>query len=242
MNKKPGLITLAGMLLLAAAQPGLRAGSLRVLPIRVDLAARRPNATIRVTNIEASRITVQVGVYSWSQENGKDVLTPTDEVLSNPPMFTIEAGGTQILRLGLRRPASSELERSFRLILEEVPSAQPGDGSVRMLLRISVPVFVQQAGAARPNLMWSAQAQPDGTVVLAAENRGNQHVQIKELRATGSGHSAPDFVLPTFVYLLPGARQQWVIGAARAAGVKEFALQGQADGADVAAAVPVRVP
>ena len=46
---------------------------------------------------------VQLEPMAWAHMAGKDTYTPTNEILATPPIFTIPAGGAQIVRVGLRR-------------------------------------------------------------------------------------------------------------------------------------------
>ncbi|MBC7985518.1 MAG: molecular chaperone [Sphingomonadaceae bacterium] len=181
------------------------AGSLTVFPVRVQLSADEPVQTLTVRNSGGEPSRVQLRVYAWSQAAGEEVLAETREVLANPPLFEIAPGDEQLARLGLRASAG-DVERSYRVILEEVPIdelARPGE--VRALLRISIPIFVPPA-AARVQLDWSARPS-DGALMLGLANGGNTHVQISRLtitRADGSPLGAEDMS----VYLLPGARTE----------------------------------
>src|SRR3546814_9833017 len=64
---------------------------------------------------------------AWSQSGGKDVFAAVDDILATPPIFTIPAGGSQVIRVGSRRAPDPQHERAYRLFLREVPPApQPG--------------------------------------------------------------------------------------------------------------------
>lgn len=137
----------------------------------------------------------------WSQENGKDVLTPTREVLVNPTIFEVPANGRQLVRLGLLGKPAQDVERSYRLVLREVPSAaQLKGGTVGVLLQVSVPLFVPLEGAAA-KLDWRATlAGKDLTLDIA--NRGNRHAQILHLKIVGPSGTLVDAGGST--YVLPG--------------------------------------
>ena len=110
----------------AVAQPGV-CGSFEVNPIRVDLAPQERSAALTVKNNGAESVVVQVSVLAWSQQDGRDVLSPTNEVLVSPPIATIAPDKEQIIRVGLRRAPDKERELSYRLFLQEVPAPpKPG--------------------------------------------------------------------------------------------------------------------
>lgn len=140
--------------LLAAST--LLAGSFRVSPVRIDLSAHKPHTTVQVTNIGADRVTLQVDAYSWHFAEGEDRLVDSDDILVNPPVFTLEPGASQVLRLGLREYTPANAETPYRVILEEVPPPQrSGVNGIVTLLRVSIPLFVQSSQRGTSDLVWS---------------------------------------------------------------------------------------
>jgi len=244
--KKSQILTL----LLVAAAPLLQAGSFRVAPVRIDLTARQPYGTLQVTNAGTERVTVQVDAYAWRIEDGQDRYVDTDDILINPPIFTFEPGATQLLRVGIRQRDSNgadrtkseppvprrhgareagpgEVERTYRIVLEEVPSATRAMGmGIQTLLRMSIPLFVPGSADANPELVWSAAKRPDGKLLLSVENRGNQHVQLRQLSVQVGESAKPDFVLPAPSYVLPGTRRDWIVTGTAGARLQ---IDGQTD-------------
>ncbi|HZP10962.1 MAG TPA: fimbria/pilus periplasmic chaperone [Nevskiaceae bacterium] len=226
----------------ASAQGG---GGLQVSPIRLDLGAKQRGGALTLTNTSESKKTIQVDVVAWSQNGEEDVYTPSRELLANPPLFFLEPGASQVVRIGLAASAkASASERSYRVYLREVPQDKPVDAAtLRVVVRLGVPVFVSPAAAIAPDLQWSGQLQKDGSVIVALENRGSKHVrvaQLKLLAATGGEVLGED---PSLHYLLAGSRQRWQIkpgaqkltaGPARISalmedGAREFPVVVQAD-------------
>jgi fimbrial chaperone protein len=243
MPMKPGNIALAGLLWLAAAQPVLRAGSFRVAPVRIDLSARRPYATLKVANADSERVTVQVDAYLWQIQGGADQYPETDDILANPPVFTLDPGATQLVRLGLRQPTPSGVERSYRVILEEVPHEAPnGWRGIQTLLRISIPLFIQSDTAGGADLVWLASRQAGGQLLLSVENRGNTHALLRQFNVVADGGSEQDLVVPTPTYVLPGSKREWTLEGARVSGARKLLVRGQADGGDWYATVAVGLP
>ncbi|WP_239025775.1 fimbrial biogenesis chaperone [Sphingomonas paeninsulae] len=184
----------------------VQAASLKVYPVRVVLTANEPVQTMKIQNGEAAPVRVQLRVFSWHQENGKDLFEETRDVLANPGLFEIAAGGEQIARFGLRTNLGAA-EKSYRVFLEEIPDSRPSEpGKVRTLLRISIPIFASVPNAAG-RLNWRTWASGPGTQTFSVVNQGTAHVQINRLaimRADGMKLGASDLS----AYLLPGASQK----------------------------------
>ena len=55
-------------------------------------------------------MTIQAHIVAWSAKGAEEVLTDNDDILLNPPIFTVAVGHTQFLRLGLRHPQPDTAE------------------------------------------------------------------------------------------------------------------------------------
>ncbi|HEV3317222.1 MAG TPA: fimbria/pilus periplasmic chaperone [Candidatus Angelobacter sp.] len=192
-------------------------GTFTVTPVRIQVSASRPNAILQVANRDDEPVTLQAHVVAWSFDGQKDVLVDNDEVMLNPPIAVIGAHQTQAIRMGLRRLNDSAQERSYRLILEEVPRPpKPGFVGIRTIVKISIPIFASPKNAIAPKLSWQAVKMSDSRVKLIATNQGSAHIQIKSMDVTGA--DSPDAYLkgapPT--YLLPNQQREWVIDDERA--------------------------
>lgn len=192
---------IAAIVLLPASA---HAASLKVYPVRVVLTPKDPVQTMTIQNSSSEPTRMQLRVFSWRQENGKDVFEETRDVLVNPVLAEIAPGAEQIARLGLRTTPGA-VEKSYRIFLEEVPGSSPSQpGEVRTLLRISVPIFVPAPNAVG-RITWRTWPGTD-KVTFAIANPGTAHVQINRLtlkRTNGQELGGDDMA----VYLLPGASQ-----------------------------------
>ena len=145
----------------------IHAANLVVNPVRVTLSESQKTGAITVLNKSTEPVSIQLEVLSWSQEEGKDVLTPTREILATPPIFTIPAGASQLIRIGLRRVPEMQREQTYRVILQELPAPpSPEFNGTRMMMRISLPVFVLPKLATKPVLLWKAIRTLDGGLKL----------------------------------------------------------------------------
>jgi fimbrial chaperone protein len=180
------------------AQP-VHAADLQVSPVRVNLDAQTTNAVMTLINRGTSDTLLQLSVAVWSQDASGDVLVPTREILANPGVFLLKAGEQQVARFALRVPPDIK-ERSYRIIIQEVPRQRIENG-LATVLRLLVPVFV-----ATPNpsaaIEWTVRPDPAG-LALVAHNIGNVHVQLKTIRL--SGDKLTPINKTVNLYVLPGA-------------------------------------
>ncbi|MEQ1949737.1 MAG: molecular chaperone [Bryobacteraceae bacterium] len=189
----------------------LLAGSFNVSPVRVELSARQPSASIAVRNVTDEPSVVQVSALRWTPKGNGEEYRDTDDILLNPPIFSLAPGQVQYVRLGLRRPSATAVEVSYRLVLEEVPPpAKAGFSGVTPLLQIRIPAFVAPAGKTAPELNWSFNGS-EAKWKLTVSNRGNIHVQIKRLILTGESHDGggAQRTSEMNVYVLSGGTHEW---------------------------------
>ena len=189
---------LVAALLAVCAAPAF-AADLQVSPIRIVLDPQNPNAVMTLINRGDSDTLLQLSVLSWAQDAGGDVLTPTREILANPGVFLLKGGEQQVARFALR-VAPDIKERSYRIVVQEVPRQRVENG-LATVLRLMVPVFVPTPNPA-VSMEWSVRQAAQGLEVVA-HNVGNTHVQIKTVKLTGG---APSPISKTVnLYVLPGA-------------------------------------
>ena len=200
-----------GLLLVLAAPSASWAGSFQVNPIRIELSGAKRIVAERVTNTGTEPVVVQMSVMAWTQDNGKNVLTPTREIIVSPPIATIAPGQEQIVRVGLRRAPDPQRELSYRLFVREVPPPpKPGFQGLVVALRIGLPIFVQpREGRAKPVLVWSARLSGPAAIRLSLENRGTGHIQISDLTLSEAGQKEPVAQEGGLAYILAGQSRQW---------------------------------
>jgi fimbrial chaperone protein len=187
---------------------------------------------------------MQLEVLNWSKEDGNDVFTPTRELIVNPPIFTIAAGGSQLLRVGLRGAPDAKHELIYRIFLQELPPPpRPEFNGTKMLMRVSLPVFVLPKIAAKPVLRWQAVRTSDGSLKISLNNDGNAHIQIINFSLSKPGSSQPWITQQASDYVLIGQSLDWVLPASAdysipqsGASIKLFA---ETDAGDIEAEVLV---
>lgn len=203
---------LGGVLFLAAIGPAW-AGSIAVNPVRVNLSATQTTSPLVVRNSGTEPSVVQLQIVSWSQKDGKDVLEPSRDLLATPPIFTVPAGGSQTVRVGLRQRSDARSEGTYRLILQEVPPPpKPEFRGLQMALRLSVPVFIAPAIPPTATLAWEANTtslNSQAGLRISSVNTGNSHVQVLGFKLFSNGTELPLVAPAETAYVLPGQRREW---------------------------------
>lgn len=125
-----------------AAFPAI-AGTLQVEPVLVDITAPGAASTVTLRNEGAEPINAQIRVFKWSIVNGKEQLTPTNDVVASPPSITLTPKGQYVTRIVRVSKQPVVGEESYRLLVDQLPDlSQQKNGSVNLMVRYSIPVFI----------------------------------------------------------------------------------------------------
>jgi fimbrial chaperone protein len=201
----------AAVLWVLAASLAARAQSLAVLPVNVFLAPGQSAATLTVTNHGNSATAIQIRGYAWNQPNGDDQLTAaSDALVVSPPLATIAAGATQVVRVILRLPPlSGDREATYRILVDQIPPpAEPG--IVHVVLRLSIPIFALPTTRAVSLVRYHLELNAGQTYLVGA-NEGLRHETIRDIvlsTSDGLKLKADSGVSP---YILSGATRRWHI-------------------------------
>lgn len=189
------------------------AGDLSVDPVRIELSPQQQVASVNIRNNSDQPTTIQIEATAWSQLDGKDVYTPTRELLVSPPIITIAPKSEQVIRSALRRKADTSTELTYRIYLQELPSQPvPGFKGVQVTLRIGLPVFVKpQKLKATPKMLWTVSAAPDNSLKVALQNQGSAHVQVSDFALYDVGNDKPIGGESGLNYILAGQMHEWLI-------------------------------
>jgi fimbrial chaperone protein len=199
----------AAAMLCIAPLPAV-ASTLRVDPIKVEISAERKIASIRVQNVDSAPVSVRAYCMAWSQAAGEDRYEESDALIVSPPVASIAPGTTQIVRVGFRPGAA--LRGAYRLIVEEIPSADPG-GGVHVALRLNLPLYVNIASRPASELHWRGFQRPDKTFVIEATNPTDGYVRAEVVDIAAATGLRPSSI-SGFGVVLPNSKRQWVVGAA----------------------------
>ena len=198
-------------LLFGILSPVASAATFEVTPVLLEMQGAQRVSSFTVVNREERPTTIQIRALQWRQEQGQDGTSNTGDVQVSPPIFTVGAGESQLVRVFVRNigtPQEAQQERSYRMLIDEIPS--PGEVSaVHMALRISIPLFVYPTRAGTPALEWKLMTQDSGTQWLVVANKGNRRSKLASLVVTDEQGRRHEVAAAKSAYVLPGAQRLW---------------------------------
>jgi fimbrial chaperone protein len=188
-----------------------KAQTIGVQPVNLVLHAGQKITTLTLNNPSTEPITLQARAFTWGQDGNNDPLNPSEAVLISPPMATIGPGETQIIRVAVRQPAVSH-EATYRLLIDQLPQAAHPK-AIAILLRLSIPLFVEASPNETAKLEFRVTRNPDGKPSLVVTNGGLCHDSIREIHLKASDGTTWKVNVPGLPYVLAGAQRSWPIVA-----------------------------
>lgn len=202
------------------------AGSFMANPIRLVVPPGANATSLTLENTGPEAVLVQAEVLAWSQADGKDVLTPSEDLVVSPPIFRVPAGASQIVRVGVLRRNAGDRELTYRVFLQEVPEpAAPGSQGINVALRLGLPVFVMPRATTAPQLAWRAVRDPAG-VRVTVTNAGTAHAQLIECRVVRENGTVVA-EQPLAAYVLPGSTRSWIVKTGSVSSTEKLRLSVQ---------------
>lgn len=203
-------LTWTGLTLPIAAQ----AGQFSVSPVRIFMTQRDRATAITLTNEGDTELVMQADLHDWTQgPDGEDQLTLSEDMILSPPIIKLAPRSRQVLRLALLRPVPLSTQRTFRLIVREIPEAQVEENKVKLQIAMafSLPVFISPSGAKR-DLDCNTSRRGPATVQVSCINLGNAYAQPLEIALT-TPDGQPIASSQTPAYLLAGTRRSFQLSA-----------------------------
>lgn len=210
-----GILAL-GCALVAAVSPST-AADFSVSPMVVELKPGARSAEIHVRNLDKQPIRFQIRGTDWSQdESGKNVYVDSKSLIWFPRAIELAPDESRIVRVGVRATPATK-EQAYTVFLQEVtlsdaPIGRTGGAQIRLLLSISVPVFVPPLKPMPGGTIESFELR-GGSVEFVVANQGNLHFSYAEAAISGLGADGTE----KFTHksrgktLLPGSRQQFQV-------------------------------
>ena len=184
------------------------AATLQVAPVTLDLQSGQRASAVYLTNSGKAAIHAQIRVYEWTQQNGKDVLTATDKVVSSPAMTSLAPGQQQLVRIIIMEPGIREQEQSYRLVIDELPDATSraaNPNAVHFLLRYSIPLFIESETQGKEDESTQLTCTQQDTRVWC-QNSGTTHVRLSNVQAMTANGQVAETLSGLAGYVLPGQR------------------------------------
>lgn len=198
---------------------------LQVSPVSLHFGGADQAQGLWIANAGQEKVHVQVRIQEWTQPDTEDVLAPTRELVASPPLAAILPGERQLVRIVRPVVAGSPRERSYRVIIDELPvagaAAPAAPQGLRLLLRHSLPAFIAPSGAEAslpsPTDVGALKVHWDGAGGgrLRIDNGGLRRVRISQLaHEDDSGHRT--VLVPGLLgYVLGGSSMAWELPGAR---------------------------
>ncbi|MFT3710977.1 MAG: fimbria/pilus periplasmic chaperone [Archangium sp.] len=144
-----------------------------VSPVRLDLSASARTGHLTVRNPGAQPLRLQISARGWQQaSDGRIELEPTSEVSFFPSLFELAPGQTRIIRIGVSATETPR-EKTFRVLIDELPQQHAGLGVIQVVTRLSVPVFFGAPGKPQPEIVGTRLE--SGAVAFELKNSGSAH-------------------------------------------------------------------
>ncbi|UHQ19465.1 molecular chaperone [Lysobacter sp. KIS68-7] len=203
--------------------------SVVVSSTRVIYPADAQDITVRLTN----RRPVPALVEAWIEHDGAHATSGVVPFAITPPLFRLDAGKGQALRVHrLPAPLSSDRESLFWLNVLDVPADAPRvvDGTaLKMAVRSKLKLFVRPPGLAgsanrAPGRLTWRLVEDDGVPELRIDNPTPFHVTISRVLVGGALDFRGDMVAP-FGQLALSLEAVNLAGAAIEARVRADALR-----------------
>lgn len=237
-QKKAFLTTrLIALLLLLLFSTAASAAAIEISPMQLDLSKDQPITALNLSNRSPTPVVVQINSKRWMQQNTKDVYNDTRDIIITPPIITIPALGSHVVRIGLRRNVDINQELSYRIFIKEIPNYKERKPGVSVVLQISIPLFVAPESPLNHQLNWRATALKTQQLQLLLTNNSNQHIKINRITITPLGSSKPLIKENTFLYLLPTQNKKLLFAWAKS--VKNIQINLVTDWGNIAESVTV---
>lgn len=158
------------------------AGGLSIWPVQVNLTADGSVQELQVNNPSDERSYVQVMAVEWHAPENINEAPHVEAILAVPPVFELDPDGNQLVRLAVRGPMDDSVERSYKLVITEVPrTAGLIPNSLAIAARMTLPIFVTPEGAV-PVPVWTLQEHDKGKPSLMLANQGSAHIRVNNIQ------------------------------------------------------------
>ncbi len=209
--KAPFVFALVAALLLTAQ--ATFASPVTVTPTTVVLGPNQTTALITLTNESDDPTRFEAAANVWSENpDGTTVLEPNADIIVFPQLTTLAPHESKRIRIGTER-APGTAERSYRLILQELPQLNRDTGrlQIQVLAKISLPIFVTPRGAQATAAIVPPRLE-NGVLQFDVANTGAMRFVLRQVDVIGHGVGGETFSLKTAGwYVLAGGRRTFQV-------------------------------
>ncbi len=190
MRIRGSVLTLAAFLLAQVSTAW--ASTFTVNPIQLVLSGRTTSGLLTLRNTSTETLRFQLNTYSWDQSPlGEMVLAPSGDLVFFPQLLMLAPGEERNVRIGAAI-APGPVEKTYRIFIEELPPRQrslaPPGSEVRILTRMSIPIFVRPTKALAAGRI-ETMAVKQRRLAFQIKNGGTVHFVVQTILITGNGAS-----------------------------------------------------
>src|ERR1700752_3444746 len=123
---------------------------------------------VTLRNTGATPIATQIRGFRWVQEEGRERLEPTADVVASPPAAALRPGQDDVVRVVRLAKNAIAGEEAYRLLIDELPELSQPPRTVNFVVRHALPLFFAAPGRS-----------PEGSSCLAPDSRRIKHRIIR---------------------------------------------------------------
>ena len=229
------LLMLVFALFFSTQMPAIAA--VLIWPTHIFIDSKEKAAAMWLENRGNTLQTYQMRIYAWSHNGNEEELTEQDNIVGSPPIMQIEPAKRQLVRLIRTNTPPPGKELTYRVILDEIPPAEPQTqdkaNGIQFRMRYSVPVFVFGEGLSAQSMQGSGKIEADKAVIenslswriknskkqktLEVRNNGPVHVHLRNLTFAKTNETKTD-PAGAAGYVLPGKTMSWPVTAKMGSG------------------------
>lgn len=161
------------------------AGSFSVNPVKLIFDGATRTVSLKVTNEDSEKVTVQLEAKAWSQDiKSGNLYTDTKDLLFFPKIVEIEASSERLIRVGYMGSPVEDREKTYRLFVQELPVSKPGETAMKLAIRMGIPIFAQVKTPVKTPVIDDAKVKRS-VLLVTMGNAGNSHYVVDKVIAKG---------------------------------------------------------
>jgi fimbrial chaperone protein len=202
-----------GMFLFIFPAMQAAAANFNIKPVKVFLDSRNRIEKLTLKNDSDDVLNLQLKSYLWTQDQkNQDVYQETKDLIIFPKIITLKKAEEKIVRIGTNQIPGA-VEKSYRIYVKELPSAEKEESqgsTIRMLLKIGVPVFISPITKNPGGSMEMTKLQ-GGNMEFKVTNKGNLHFIVTDIKVKGTNDIGKDLFSTKLGgwYLLNGSSKSY---------------------------------
>lgn len=180
-----------------------QAGAIDVQPTVAFLPADKNFASFTFQNNLGKDASFEVSVIAEEGVGASLKQTPSEDISVSPQIFTIPAGGSQVLRYAVKTPRKQNEELRYRVVASQLPDNELPQNGLKVLFKLGLAVFLAPK---EPAIELKKVLEGEKIRVI---NSGNVTVNVQSLTAPGCEPVAfAKFLRPSQSWAVPVTAEQ----------------------------------